>query len=47
MNQRFLIQQAQQLQAKLAKAQEELNNVTVHFFQEEWEEFLELTRILK
>ena len=29
MNQRFLMQQAQQLQAKLAKAQEELNNVTV------------------
>lgn len=25
----------------------ELNNVTVHFFREEWEEFLELTRILK
>ena len=25
----------------------ELNNVTVHFFQEEWEEFLELARILK
>jgi hypothetical protein len=24
----------------------ELNNVTVHFFQEEWEEFLELARIL-
>ncbi len=26
---KFLIQQAQQLQAKLAKAQEELNNITV------------------
>jgi hypothetical protein len=25
----------------------ELNNVTVHFFQEEWEEFIELARILK
>ncbi len=25
----------------------ELNNVTVHFFQEEYEEFLELARILK
>jgi hypothetical protein len=25
----------------------ELKNVTVHFFQEEWEEFLELARILK
>lgn len=25
----------------------ELNNVTLHFFQEEWEEFLELARILK
>ncbi|HVN16408.1 MAG TPA: hypothetical protein VMT73_11755 [Anaerolineales bacterium] len=25
----------------------ELNNVTVHFFQEEWEEFLELVRALK
>jgi hypothetical protein len=25
----------------------ELNNVTVHFFQEEWDEFLELVRILK
>ena len=25
----------------------ELNNVTVHFFQEEWEEFLELAHILK
>jgi hypothetical protein len=25
----------------------ELNNVTVHFFQEEWEEFLELVRSLK
>jgi len=24
----------------------ELNNVTLHFFQEEWEEFLELTRQL-
>jgi len=22
----------------------ELNNVTIHFFQEEWEEFLELVR---
>ncbi len=29
MNQRFLMQQAQQLQAKLAKAQEELSNATV------------------
>lgn len=25
----------------------ELNNVTVHFFEEEWEEFLELTRSLR
>lgn len=25
----------------------ELNNVTVHFFREEWEEFLELARGLK
>ena len=25
----------------------ELNNVTVHFFQEEWDEFLDLARILK
>ncbi|MCL4529437.1 MAG: hypothetical protein M1282_08495 [Chloroflexi bacterium] len=25
----------------------ELNNVTVHFFQEEWEEFIELARTLK
>ncbi len=25
----------------------ELNNVTVHFFQEEWEEFLELAHLLK
>ncbi len=25
----------------------ELNNVTIHFFQEEWQEFLELARILK
>ncbi|MBI3152298.1 MAG: hypothetical protein HYZ21_09205 [Chloroflexi bacterium] len=25
----------------------ELNNVTVHFFQEEWAEFLELVRELK
>ncbi len=25
----------------------ELNNVTLHFFQEEWDEFLELMRILK
>lgn len=25
----------------------ELNNVTVHFFEEEWTEFLELTRMLK
>ncbi len=24
----------------------ELNNVTVHFFKEEWEEFLELARLL-
>jgi len=25
----------------------ELNNVTIHFFQEEWEEFLELVRSLR
>ncbi len=25
----------------------ELNNVTVHFFQEEWDEFLELVRALE
>ena len=25
----------------------ELNNVTVHFFEEEWKEFLELVRSLK
>jgi hypothetical protein len=25
----------------------ELNNITVHFFQEEWTEFLELVRSLK
>ncbi len=25
----------------------ELNNVTVHFFKEEWDEFLDLIRILK
>jgi len=25
----------------------ELNNVTIHFFKEEWEEFLELARALK
>ncbi len=25
----------------------ELNNVTVHFFEEEWAEFLELARALK
>lgn len=25
----------------------ELNNVTVHFFEEEWLEFLELARLLK
>jgi len=25
----------------------ELNNVTVHFFEEEWREFLELVRSLK
>ena len=25
----------------------ELNNVTVHFFKEEWDEFLELIRSLK
>jgi hypothetical protein len=24
----------------------ELNNVTLHFFQEEWEEFLDLARLL-
>lgn len=24
----------------------ELNNVTIHFFQEEWEEFLELVQML-
>ncbi len=24
----------------------ELNNVTLHFFQEEWDEFLRLTRLL-
>ncbi len=24
----------------------ELNNVTVHFFREEWEQFLELARLL-
>jgi hypothetical protein len=24
----------------------ELNNVTLHFFQEEWDEFLKLTRLL-
>jgi hypothetical protein len=24
----------------------ELNNVTLHFFQEEWEEFLKLARLL-
>jgi hypothetical protein len=24
----------------------ELNNVTVHFFQEEWDEFVELIRLL-
>ncbi len=24
----------------------ELNNVTVHFFQEEWDEFMELVRLL-
>ena len=24
----------------------ELNNITLHFFQEEWNEFLELTRTL-
>lgn len=24
----------------------ELNNVTLHFFQEEWDEFIELARIL-
>lgn len=24
----------------------ELNNVTIHFFQEEWDEFLELIRLL-
>ncbi len=25
----------------------ELNNVTVHFFDEEWEEFLQLAKLLK
>ena len=25
----------------------ELNNVTVHFFEEEWAEFLELVKLLK
>jgi hypothetical protein len=25
----------------------ELNNVTVHFFREEWQEFLELVKLLK
>ena len=25
----------------------ELNNVTLHFFEEEWQEFLELTRSLQ
>ncbi len=25
----------------------ELNNVTLHFFKEEWDEFLELARILR
>jgi hypothetical protein len=25
----------------------ELNNVTLHFFEEEWQEFLELVRVLK
>lgn len=25
----------------------ELNNVTVHFFDEEWQEFLELVKLLK
>ena len=25
----------------------ELNNVTIHFFREEWEEFLQLARSLK
>jgi hypothetical protein len=25
----------------------ELNNITVHFFQEEWDEFLELVSLLK
>lgn len=25
----------------------ELNNVTVHFFDEEWQEFLELAKLLK
>jgi hypothetical protein len=24
----------------------ELNNITVHFFREEWDEFLQLTRLL-
>ncbi len=25
----------------------ELNNVTMHFFEEEWQEFLELAKLLK
>ena len=25
----------------------QLNNVTVHFFQEEWDEFIDLVRMLK
>ncbi len=25
----------------------ELNNVTMHFFQEEWDEFIQLIRLLK
>jgi len=25
----------------------ELNNVTLHFFEEEWQEFLELTKLLR
>jgi hypothetical protein len=25
----------------------ELNNVTVHFFEEEWQEFIELAKLLK
>lgn len=25
----------------------ELNNVTVHFFEEEWQEFLQLAKLLK